>query len=88
MGKQVNIHAAKTQFSKLVDEVLAGGEVTIAKSGKPVLRLVKIEDELAMPRKLGFARHIVEVSDWEALESYDAELAAQFNANKFDLSND
>ncbi len=88
MGKQVNIHAAKTQFSKLVDEVLAGGEVTIAKSGKPVLRLVKIEDELAMPRKLGFARHIVEVPDWEALESYDAELAAQFNANKFDLSND
>lgn len=85
MGKQVNIHAAKTQFSKLVDEVLAGGEVTIAKSGKPVLRLVKIEDQLAVPRKLGFARHLVEVTDWEALESYDSELAAQFNANKFDL---
>lgn len=85
MGKQVNIHAAKTQFSKLVDEVLAGGEVTIAKSGKPVLRLVKIEDQLAVPRKLGFARHLIEVTDWEALESYDSELAAQFNANKFDL---
>ncbi len=36
----INIHAAKTQFSRLVEEVEAGGEVTIARAGKPVARLV------------------------------------------------
>jgi prevent-host-death family protein len=35
----VNIHAAKTQFSRLVDAAAAGEEVIIAKSGKPVARL-------------------------------------------------
>ncbi len=37
---QVNMHEAKSQFSKLVNEVQAGEEVIIAKSGKPVARLV------------------------------------------------
>lgn len=34
-----NIHATKTQLSRLVDEVAAGEEIIIAKSGKPVARL-------------------------------------------------
>jgi prevent-host-death family protein len=37
---QVNIHQAKTQFSRLVDLAAGGEEVIIAKSGKPVARLV------------------------------------------------
>lgn len=35
-----NIHEAKTQFSRLVEEAAAGKEVVIAKAGKPVARLV------------------------------------------------
>ena len=37
---KVNIHQAKTQFSKLVDLAAGGEEIIIAKSGKPVARLV------------------------------------------------
>lgn len=37
---KVNIHQAKTQFSRLVDLAAEGEEVIIAKSGKPVARLV------------------------------------------------
>jgi prevent-host-death family protein len=37
---QVNMHEAKSQLSALVEEVLAGGEVVIAKAGKPLARLV------------------------------------------------
>ncbi|MCY4628427.1 MAG: type II toxin-antitoxin system Phd/YefM family antitoxin [Acidobacteria bacterium] len=37
---QVNIHAAKTQFSKLIARVQNGEEIVIAKAGKPVARLV------------------------------------------------
>lgn len=47
-----NIHDAKTQFSKLVELVSAGEEVVIAKSGKPVARLVRFQ-ERSKRRRLG-----------------------------------
>ncbi|MEN8179065.1 MAG: type II toxin-antitoxin system Phd/YefM family antitoxin [Pseudomonadota bacterium] len=49
---QVNMHEAKTQLSKLVDEVQSGEEVIIARSGKPVARLVPYEARKT-PRKPG-----------------------------------
>jgi prevent-host-death family protein len=36
----VNIHHAKTHFSRLVDLAAGGEEIIIAKAGKPVARLV------------------------------------------------
>jgi prevent-host-death family protein len=39
----VNIHEAKTHFSKLVNTVKHGKEVIIALAGEPVARLVPIE---------------------------------------------
>ena len=36
----INIHDAKTQFSKLIDAVTQGEEIVIAKAGKPVAMLV------------------------------------------------
>lgn len=39
----VNIHAAKTHLSRLVDRVAAGAEIVIAKAGRPVARLVPFE---------------------------------------------
>ncbi len=36
----LNIHAAKTQLSRLLDEVAAGEDIVIARAGKPVARLV------------------------------------------------
>ena len=41
--KTVNIHAAKTHLSSLVEETAGGEEIIIAKAGKPVARLVAIE---------------------------------------------
>ena len=38
--KMVNLHAAKTHLSRLVEEAAAGQDVVIAKSGKPMVRLV------------------------------------------------
>ena len=37
--RTVNIHAAKTQLSRLVDAAAAGEEIIIARAGKPVARL-------------------------------------------------
>jgi prevent-host-death family protein len=38
--KIVNVHEAKTHLSKLLEQVEAGGEVVIARAGRPVARLV------------------------------------------------
>jgi prevent-host-death family protein len=38
----VNIHAAKTHLSRLVDEAASGAEIVIAKAGKPVAKLVPL----------------------------------------------
>jgi prevent-host-death family protein len=44
MGKNVvNIHEAKTNLSRIVDEVAAGAEVIIAKAGKPMALLSPIK---------------------------------------------
>ena len=52
---EVNVHEAKTHFSKLLQRVALGEEVVIAKAGKPVAKLVAIPEE--RPRfKLGSAR--------------------------------
>lgn len=88
MAKQVNIHEAKTNFSKLVEEVESGAEITIARAGKPILKLVRIE-EPEVNRKLGWATHLFKDFDWEAWESPDQELeeawAASLEKKKFDL---
>jgi len=39
-GTTVNIHEAKTHFSKLIARVQAGEEILVAKAGKTVARLV------------------------------------------------
>jgi prevent-host-death family protein len=38
--KQVNIHEAKTHLSRLVERVEGGEEITLARAGRPVARLV------------------------------------------------
>jgi prevent-host-death family protein len=42
MAKTVNLHAAKTHLSRLVDEAVGGEEIVIAKAGKPMVRLVPV----------------------------------------------
>jgi prevent-host-death family protein len=42
---QVNIHEAKTHFSKLLARVSEGEEIVIARNGKAVARLVPIQPE-------------------------------------------
>jgi len=39
----INLYDAKTQLSKLVDQAAAGKDVIIARAGKPVARLTRLE---------------------------------------------
>ena len=68
--KAVNVHDAKTQFSKLLAKVERGDEVVIARAGKPVARLVAIETT-AMAPTLGVDAGVFVVPD-----DFDAPLPA------------
>jgi prevent-host-death family protein len=73
---EINIHQAKTHLSRLLRQVANGEEVTIARAGVPVARLVPVTKKQNI-RPLGFARGEVWVAD-----DFDAplpdDLLAQF----------
>jgi prevent-host-death family protein len=75
VAELVNIYEAKTKLSRLVDRAAAGEEILIGRAGKPLVRLVPVE-ELG-PREPGLLRGVKvpegvfdalsddELRDWE-----------------------
>ena len=62
----VNIHQAKTNFSKLVDAVMHGEEIIIAKAGKPAAKLVPITS-IKLKRKPGALKGKIKIAaDFDA----------------------
>ncbi len=41
----INVHEAKTHFSKLLERAHAGEEIVLAKAGKPYARLVPLKED-------------------------------------------
>lgn len=58
--KPVNIHEAKTHLSRLVERVEAGEEITLARAGRPVARLVPYR-ALQKPRRPGVWKRRVRI---------------------------
>lgn len=62
--KTVNIHEAKTQLSKLIEEATKGESFIIAKAGKPVVRVTALATPRgAQIRRLGFMAGQISVPD-------------------------
>ena len=77
----VNIHDAKTHFSKLVDRAAAGEEIVIGKAGKPVAKLVRYQE--SEPRKPGaLAGRIWMAPDFDEV---DKEIEALFCGEEEDV---
>jgi prevent-host-death family protein len=55
---QVNIHEAKTNLSKLIQEAVEGKEVIIAKGNQPLVRLEPLP-EARPQRRIGQAKDLV-----------------------------
>lgn len=72
--KTVNIHEAKTHFSRIVDEVAAGAEIRIAKAGRAVAKLVPIGQ--SKPIRFGVLQGKVRIADDFDAPLPDAVLAA------------
>lgn len=66
MSQIINIQAAKTHLSRLVEEVVGGADIILAKAGKPLVRLVPYKNARA-PRSGGqLAGKIWQAEDcWE-----------------------
>ncbi len=76
----VNMHEAKTQLSKLVDQAVKGEAFVIAKAGKPLVKVAGL-DAPAVPQRLGFlAGEIVVPKDFDRMG--DAEIAALFGVSE------
>jgi prevent-host-death family protein len=60
--KIVNIHQAKTQLSRLVEEAADGNPFVIAKAGKPMVKVTPIGAPLEVKR-LGFMAGQISVPD-------------------------
>ncbi len=56
------MHEAKTQLSRLAERAANGEEITIARSGQPVARLVPLADK-PKKRQFGFWKGQVWISD-------------------------
>ena len=60
--KTVNIHQAKKHLSRLLEQVAAGEDVVIAKSGWPVARLIPFK-ETDEPRQPGSMKGEIWIAD-------------------------
>ena len=79
MEKPVNIHEAKTHLSRLIERVEAGEEITLARAGRPVARIVPIRRS-GQPRQPGIWKGKVWLApDWDSPE-VNAEIADEFGA--------
>ena len=76
----VNVYAAKTQLSRLLDRAAGGEEVVITRNGRPVARLVAVTP-LRKPRKLGSLKGKIRIrKDFDA--PLPAEVLASFEGNE------
>lgn len=77
----VNIHEAKTQFSRFVEQAEAGEEIVIARAGKPVARLVAFACVAPAPRKLGLGKNkFTFPNNFDSLDA--AEIVGMFEQRK------
>jgi prevent-host-death family protein len=60
----VNIHQAKTQLSKLVDQAARGESFIIAKAGKPLVKVVPLDAPIPKKvQRLGFMSGQISIPD-------------------------
>jgi len=63
MKTVVNVHDLKTNYSRYLEQVIAGNEVLLGKHGKPVAKIVPLSESATEPRKLGMLKCKLRMSD-------------------------
>lgn len=73
--RQVNIHDAKSQLSKLLEEVEGGARIVIARAGRPIAVLAPFQVATKKRRLGGLAGEAILRPDFDQLP---ADIAAAF----------
>jgi prevent-host-death family protein len=74
--RTINIHEAKTHLSRLVEQAASGDSFIIAKAGRPLVKVTRL-DAPAAPRRIGFmAGDITVPDDFDRMG--EAEIASLF----------
>jgi prevent-host-death family protein len=84
MVTTVNMHEAKTQLSRLVEQAEHGNAVIIARAGKPVAKLVALHavDDVP-PRRIGFLAGAIKVPSAEVFNEMGRdEIARMFGVEE------
>lgn len=84
MSTTVNMHEAKTNLSRLVEKVVQGESVVIARAGKPVVRMVPVNAVLpAKQKRIGFLAGQATVPDAKSFNRLGHDdIAAMFGADE------
>lgn len=80
--RTINIHEAKTQLSKLVEEAAKGEPFVIAKAGKPMVKVMALD--APEPRKIqrfGFMKGVGTTIPEDFDRMFDAEIEELFGLN-------
>ncbi|MBF0230064.1 MAG: type II toxin-antitoxin system prevent-host-death family antitoxin [Desulfamplus sp.] len=78
----ININEAKTHLSRLVEDAAHGKSFVIAKAGKPMVKVIGLnEEDIPTVKKLGFMAGEISVpDDFDTMES--EKLISLFNGEK------
>jgi len=73
--RTVNIHEAKTQLSRLVEQAVQGKPFIIAKAGKPLVKVTSLDvPDAGQVKRLGFMSGQIEVpEDFDRMGSRELE---------------
>lgn len=72
--RTVNIHEAKTNLSRLVEQAAKGEPFVIAKAGKPMVRVIPLDRPATGQRRFGFmAGQIMVPADFDRMGSEEIE---------------
>jgi prevent-host-death family protein len=75
--EMVNVHDAKSQLSALINKVLKGEKIIIARNNKPIVELVALEKQTRIP---GQSKNTIRiVGNWQ---DADAEVNKLFDASE------
>ena len=62
--RTINIHEAKTHLSRLVEEAVGGEPFIIAKAGKPMVKVIRLDAAEVKPkRRVGFMKGKIKVPE-------------------------
>ncbi len=84
MTKIVNMHEAKTHLSRLVEQVLEGEEIILAKAGKPLVRLTTLPEQGGLEGRGALRKAIKNPAQISGVESLFEPMSAEELAEWYD----